>query len=258
MKHLLSLALFSLLLASCAGDLGLTGESNEGAVIGKYKTMTIVGDYMYAVNNTQLLTIDLTDKANPKEIDKQDIGEAIENLYQVEEVLFIGSQTNMHIYALGENGIPQVKSDTPYMNLGEDINVCDPVIANQDIAYVTLSTDVWQNVNGCGQQISFNELRTYDVSDLENPSLVNTYNCNSPQGMSIDGNYLFMSDGNAGFKVFELDHSGKTTLIGTYGGSSYDVIAKDKKLLVVSKEEIRQFDYSNINDLTLYSTLDLR
>lgn len=258
MKQILSFAFFSLLIASCTGDLGFTGESNDGAVIGKYKTMTIVGDFMYAVNNTQLLTFDLTDKANPKEIDKQDIGVAIENLYQAENVLFIGSQTNMHIYALGENGIPQAKSDTPYMALGEDVNVCDPVIANSDIAYVTLSTDVWQNINGCGQEVSFNELRTYNVSDLENPYLVNTYSCNSPQGMSIDGNFLFMSDGSFGFKIFELDHSGNAKLIGQYDGASYDLIAKDRKLLVISKEEIRQYDYTDINDLTLYSTLDLR
>lgn len=258
MKHVFGLLMFSLLLFSC-GKSPVMGTSDEGEIVGKYKTLVAVDNFLYAVNHTQLITFDMTDKENPVEVDKKDVGMDIENLYHVDRALFIGSQTNLHIYQIAENGIPTKKSDTPYIRFGDEITTCDPVIADQDIAYVTLSSDFWNRVNGCPTLVTINELRAYDVADLENPQLKGVYQLNNPMGLSIDGDYLFVSDGDAGVAIFEVDHDGYATLINTIPGfPTYDLSAENNKLLVVSEEEIRQYDYSDINDIKLYSTLSLR
>jgi len=140
-----------------------------------------------------------------------------------------------------------------------DVTPCDPVVAEQDIAYVTLSSSFWNAEDPCGSIVNVNELRAYDVTDLSNPILKNTYNMTSPKGLSIDGDFLFVSNTEEGFSVFEVDHSGNVWLKENITGfTSYDLIAKDGKLLVVSPDEIRQYDYSDINDIRLYSTLSLR
>lgn len=258
MKYTFLFAILSLFLFSCSGP-EFWGNSDEGQIVGKYKTMLSVDNYLYAVNNSQLITFDMTDKANPVEIDKKDVGEDIENLYETEKVLFIGSQTNLHIYDLKSNGIPVEASSTPYVNFGDEITVCDPVAATNDIAYVTLSSSFWINDGGCPTVANVNEIRSYDVKDIENPIFVSSRQMENPQGLSIDGDYIFVSEGNTGFNVYKIDHTGNMDYVtSNYDGSSYDLFAKDGKLLVVSEEEIRQYDYSDINNIILYSKLELR
>lgn len=258
MKQVFGLLMFSLLLFSC-GKSSVLGTSDDGEIVGKYKTLVAVDNFLYAVNHTELVTFDMTDKENPVEIDKKDVGVDIENLYHVDRALFIGSQTNLHIYQIAENGIPTKKSDTPYIRFGEEITTCDPVIAEQDVAYVTLTSSFWNRVNGCPTLVTINELRAYDVQDLENPQLKGVYQLSNPMGLSIDGDYLFVSDGDAGVAIFEVDHEGFATLINEIPNvPTYDLSAQNNKLLVVSEDEIRQYDYSDINDIKLFSSLSLR
>lgn len=261
MKNLFVVAIFALLFgASCDSNSSVFGTSDEGAISGKYRTILVVDNFMYAVNDSELITFDITDNENPAELDKKDVGVDIENIYHSEGNLFIGSKSHLHIYAIASNGVPTKKSDTEYVQFNnDDVTPCDPVVASQDMAYVTLSSTWWNDEDPCGSAIDINELRVYDVSNLENPLLVETTEMNSPKGLSIDGDYLFVSNGDQGFTVYEVDHKGNTTRINQeLGFTSYDLIAKDGKLLVVSTEEIRQYDYTDINDIKLYSTVSLR
>jgi len=262
MKNFIALfAFIGLLAASCSNsDLGIVGTSDQGQITGKYNTMMVVGNYMYAVNNTELITFDLIDDSNPVEIDKQDVGTDIENIYHSENTLFIGSRSQLHIYAISDEGVPTQKSSTEYVSFSEfGMTPCDPVVASEDVAYVTLSTTFRDFDDPCGSMIDVNELRAYNVEDLTNPVLISTTQMNNPQGLSIDGDYLFVSDGEFGFSVFEAQHNGLVEKItDVYGFAAYDLIAKDGKLLVVSPDEIRQYDYSDINDIKLFSSLSLR
>ncbi len=261
MKNLFAVVLFAMIFAvSCDNDAGFIGTSDEGAISGKYKTMLVVDQFMYAVNDSELISFDISDGENPQQIDKQNVGMDIENLYHSEGTLFIGSRSQLHIYSIAANGIPEQKSSTDYLNFDAmEVTPCDPVVAQKDIAYVTLSSSVWNADDPCGGMIDVNELRAYDVSDLTNPVLKETFNMHSPKGLSIDGDYLFVSNTEQGFSVFEVDHQGEVWLKENITGfTSYDLIAKDGKLLVVSPDEIRQYDYTDINDIRLYSTLSLR
>ena len=256
MKYILSFFLLSFVLVSCTKvtEVDVNGDS---AISGKYNTIKVVGDFIYAVTDSELITIDKTDNDNPKEIDRQELGDRIENLYEAENVLFIGSETDMYIFTLASNGIPEMQSETAHIEFSDEVEVCDPVIAKNDIAYVTLSSVQPDNSVPCGGMIEINELRTYNIADLTSPKQVNTVNLDSPQGLSIDGDILFVTNLNGNTNVYDVNHNGGMNLVGVIPGGAHDVIATDGKVLIVSKTEIKQYDYSNIDNIIHYATIKL-
>jgi len=231
--------------------------NGDSAISGKYNTMKIIGDYIYAVTDSELVTIDRSDAENSIEIDRQQISSRIENLYEAEGVLFVGSEVDMHIFKVADNGIPELQSSTQHIAFSDEVEVCDPVVANQDIAYVTLSSVQPDNSQPCGGEIVIDELRTYDVSDLTAPKLVNVQEMNSPQGLSIDGDLLFVTNLHANTMVYQVDHAGSTDLVAFIPGGAHDVFAANGKVLIVSKTEIKQYDYSNVSDIIHYATIKL-
>lgn len=256
MKQVLGLFVCALFLFSC-NEVVEYDATQDSAISGKYNTMKVIGDFIYAVTDAELVTIDISDPENPNEIDRQELGETIENLYETENVLFIGSEFDMHIFTINENGIPELQSSTQHIEWGgTQIGVCDPVVAQEDIAYVTISSQA-PSGDPCGGWIEIDELRVYDVHSLSSPELVETISMSAPQGLSVDGDLLFVTNLNSSTIVYELDHQGGLNQVNTIDGGAHDVIAVDGKVLIVSTTEINQYDYSNVNDIRHYATLKL-
>lgn len=257
MRHLLSFFAFTLFFFSCT-DITEVDVNADSAISGKYNTMRVVGDYIYAVTDTELITIDKSDSEFPVEIDRHELGGQIENLYAAEQALFIGSETDMHIFELKTNGIPELRSSTEHIDFADEpVEVCDPVIAEKDIAYVTLSSEQPDNSIPCGGTTQVNELKIYNVADLGSPKLVETIAMDSPQGLAIDGDLLFITNLNTGTDVYRVDHQGNVKLESHIEGGAHDVIALNNKVMIVSKTEINQYDYSNVQDITHYGTIAL-
>lgn len=242
-------------MASCRFGNGLENEIATPPT-GKYETMVLTENFMYAVNNTDLITFDIRDRENPKEINRQEIGSEIENLFESSGTLFIGSSSRMHIYSIEKSGIPAEKSETTYSNVGlsEDVQVCDPVIAKDNRAYVTL-TNVAIDVP-CGTA-NVNELRMYDVQDLSTPSLMQRLDLISPMGISISDNYLFVANMND-VQVFDISSPAEMKFVTKYPTEGcYDVIAKNNKLFFVSKKHIKQYGFNDVRDIVLETTMTL-
>ena len=126
---------------------------------------------------------------------------------------------------------------------------CDPVIADDDHAYVTLRSGV-----ACSN--GSNQLDVLDISLLTSPTLVKSYPLTNPRGLSKDGNTLFICDGAEGIKVYDATDVKNVKLITQVKGfESNDVIAYNGVAIVVAKEGLRQYDYSNLNHLRLLSTI---
>ena len=95
---------------------------------------------------------------------------------------------------------------------------CDPVIADQDYAYVTLHAGT-----SCGG--SANELDVLSAQDITQASLVKTYPMTSPSGLSKDGSMLFVCDG-ASVKAFNAaDPTNLQLLTELNVSNAYDVIS---------------------------------
>jgi len=219
MNHLKFL-LFALAMIS----LSCSQESDSPPLSGtnsSYSSLLTLGDFMYQVNSTSIVTFDISNPAEPKEIDKQIVGFDIESISSFGGVLFIGSGEALHIFEVGNDGIPERRSQTNYSEFEEDQTPCDPVVSDGKHAFVTLSTSLFLEEGPCNRAEPVNELRIYNVTDITKPEEVNRVEMNGPKGLAVDGDFLFVCDG------------------------------------VIGKGELRQYDYSDITQMALLSTLDL-
>lgn len=231
-------------------------ESDQSSLNGSYAKLLTVGNYLYAINDSELATFDITDKENPIELNKQDVGFKIENIYHSNGVLFIGSESALHIFIIKENGVPERKSETSYFN-SAGITSCDPVIVSGNYAFVTLSTITNPN-SSCFRSIPVNELRIYDISDIENPVFVTSLNLDIPKGLAIDGQYLFVCLEKTGLVVLDISNIEKPEKVYQLEQfESYDVIAKDGLLMIVCPTEIREYDYSDIQNIKYLNSIDI-
>ena len=169
----------------------------------------------------------------------------IETIYPFKNKLFIGSTTGMYIYDVSTPGSPVKQSQFTH------VRSCDPVVADDNTAWVTLRSGTT-----CGGIT--NRLEAVNITDITKPTLINTYSLTNPFGLSKEGNVLFVCDGKDGIKVFDAADAKNVKLMKHITGmETYDVIAWNYKALVVAKDGLYQFDYSNLNNIRLLSKIGL-
>lgn len=255
MNKLIYIFILAVVLFSCAQENG--SDQPTSGTNGSYSGMVIVDEFMYRVDNESLTTFDISNTQDIVQVDRQLVGFLIESIFQMEGILFIGSGEALHIFEIGEQGIPNRKSQTNYSQFSTDQTPCDPVISDGNHAFVTLSS-VLSNDGPCGRLVMVNELRIYDIADLSAPEEVNTIEMITPKGLAYDGDLLFVCEHTGGLKVFDKSDVLDLKLLHHYEEiETYDVIAKDGLLIVIGQGAIYQFDYSSLGELTLLSTLEL-
>ncbi len=247
--------LLALAFLRCTKEAGSPAPSSSNTGVGgSYSVFMIVGDYLYTITNTDIKTLSLEDPANPKLIDTQRIGENVESIFNLDNRLFIGSGSGLYIYRIKDDGIPQFVSSFAYDQF--PIRPCDPVVANDSFAFVTLNT-----VNGAcrGTEIQLNQLAIFDITDINNPVMINTYPLSGPKGVGLDGNTVFVCDNEEGLKIFDVTNKYDIKLIKQFGGfTAYDVIPFDGLLLVVGPENLYQFDYSDLDNIHQVSKIAIK
>ncbi len=215
---------------------------------GAYSRLVPVDDRLYAVDQTSLITFDIADVDQPVEVDRQEVGRTIETLYHHAGNLFVGSRTGMFTYSI-EEGLPRRRGEFNYSNLPFEVEPCDPVVANSTTAYATLYTsdDI---TDECGRIRSVQTLVAMDVTDLNDPKLIRTYDVLTPRGLSLENDLLFVCNDHNGVTVFDVaDPQHVTELSRVSDVQAFDAIAKDGVLTVVGATELVQFDYSDPSNL---------
>jgi len=257
MNKLIAFLLTFILLSSCANDSNSTLPTS--GTNGSYSGIVIVDNFMYQVDTESIFTYDVTNPEEIEQIDRQVVGFLIESIFHMEGILFIGSGEALHIFEIGENGIPERKSQTNYTAFSEDQTPCDPVVSDGEHAFVTLSSVRSFEFDGpCPRTVLLNQLRIYDIEDLTNPIEVNVIEMINPKGLTYDGNYLFVCENEGGLKVFDKSNVMDLQLIHHFKGiNTYDAIAKNGLLIVIGEGAIYQFDYTSITGMELISTLNL-
>ncbi len=256
--YIISLFALSLLVSSCDADGTFAAQESIGEVLsGSYANMLTLGDKLYVLGDGQLKTLSLANPEKPEQIDSKVLDFDIESLFISDGNIFVGSPAGMRIYTLDAEGIPEFRSLTPYEAIGE-IQPCDPIVANKDNAYATLSTSVEVN-DGCWRSVQLNELRVYDLENLEQPILINTLEMEEPKGIGLDGEHLFICENRDGLKILDVADPLDIKEIDHFPDfRAFDVIPANGLLLVVGPELLHQFDYTDITNVTKLSTLDLQ
>jgi len=210
---------------------------------GSMARFALVNDYLYAVNRANLQVLNTNNPANPVHTATRFIGWNIETIYPFKQKLFIGSSTGMFIFNINNPALPVNEGAFTHAR------ACDPVVADDNFAYVTLRAG-----NFC--QGTNNQLDIINVQNLPSVSLVKTYNMTNPFGLAKDGNLLFICDGKDGLKVYDSGNVLNLQLRKHIKGmETFDVIAANSILLLVAKDGLYQYSYSNPDNIHLLSKI---
>ena len=237
---------FALLIVSCSAE-DASFNANDSGQGGSLARFAIVNDFLYIVDNKDIATYSVLNPETPVFIQEEEIDYGIETIYPFNDYVFIGSQTGMYVYDIATNGVPQFVSEF------EHVETCDPVVANTDYAYVTLRSG-----RSCGGFVEVNRMEIINIQDINNPYLEGTIDMQNPKGLGIDYNQdvLFVCDGTLGVLVYDINIPHSPVYTTTISGfEANDVIVNNGTLIVVGPEGVRQFDYSDINNITELSML---
>jgi len=207
----------------------------------------ITENTLFAVDNTTLHIFSLDDPVSPEFSKDFNAGWGIETLFILGENMFLGTQTGMRIFDISVPNSPMYISDFWHAT------GCDPVVVQDDLAYITL-----RGGNTCGNEV--NQLIVVSIKNIREPEELKAYAMDGPYGLGIDGSTLFICDGDAGLKVFDVSDPYQITrnqLAVFPDVFGYDVIPIDGVLLLIGDDGLYQYDYTKVTDIQLLSKISV-
>ncbi|MBE7173662.1 MAG: hypothetical protein INR73_24025 [Williamsia sp.] len=198
----------------CSKDAGSALVGTPSGTGGSLARFTLLGTYLYTVDDRQLKVFDVTNAGDPVLKNTIDVGISIETIFPFKDKLFIGSSSVVYVYSVADPAKPQKLSEavSPLIRWR-----CDPVVAKDTVAFATLRT------NGpCGGTQSI--LACYDIKDVYNPVQKGSYFVSEPYGLGYAGDVLYVCD-KSGLLVFDISKAYQPKLLKSLSGASYvDVI----------------------------------
>jgi hypothetical protein len=242
----LSLLFAAAALIVSAGSCNKGNEAYTGPDVGTGGSLarfTITLNHLYVVDSRKLYTFSLYDPANPVKVFTNEIGFDVETIFTWKDKLFIGSRDAMYVYSVANPGEPSL------LGTANHVRACDPVVANDSIAYVTVRTG-----SNCGG--NNNALLVYDLKNVLQPVQKNVINLQNPHGLGIQDNTLFVCDEKYGLKVYDISmpytpiQKAKIT-----GETFYDCIPYENILICMINGGIAIYDITDRDNITLLSKI---
>lgn len=215
---------------------------------GSMARFTLMEGHLFAVDQNTLRVFDVVNPAEPKFVKPIDLGWGIETIFPFQQKLFIGSNRGMHIYDASTPSAPT------RMAVYEHVLSCDPVVVNEEHAFVTLRSG-----NFCVNGV--NELHVIDIKDPYQPKLKKAYPMLNPHGLGLAEQFLYVAEGKHGLKSFNVKDIlsiDKNQLEFLPSMKSVDLIPGPKSLIVIGPDGVCQFDYSNPASLKKLSCIQVK
>lgn len=229
--------------ASASPIKSLGGANGQAGSLSRFAT---VANYLYVANRYSITPIDITNAINPivKPTTVQFLAE-FETLYGFNNSLLVGSPIGMYILNLSNPAVPALQGTFRHWR------GCDPVVAQNNTAYVTV-----RGSGACGG--TRNNLDAIDITNLNQPTLIKTYQLENPFGLGIFNDKLGVCDGSAGFKIYNATNSNNLQLQSTVNNiNAFDVIMNDERALLIAKDGIYQYNITNSSNPVLLSKISI-
>lgn len=221
-----------LILAGCSSDSDNNISSTGDGTGGSTAIFALKGDYLYAVDNTDLTVFSLLNTSGPVKVNDLQIGFQIETLFADGDFLYVGSRSGMYIYSLQNPENPE------YLSSAQHFTACDPVVANSTHAFVTLHSNT-----RCGNNI--NQLQVYDIANPQAPVMIHARNLVSPKGLGLYGHYLIVCDDV--IKVFDITNASEPVLATSIPAECHDVIITGNTLFAVGNHAVYNYTLNAAN-----------
>ena len=207
-----------------------SGTVGKGGSIARF---TIVDNYLYLVDVSTLKVFNISNPQNSTLTTSIGLPFGVETIFPYKDKLFIGSRDGMYIYSLANPALPT--------KLGEARHVrsCDPVVANDSIAFVTLLGS-----QPCGTAQS--GLYIYNITNITAPTLIKTNLMNTPVGLGLADSILYVCQKNSGMSIFNVSNPATPILRKTITTQNFeDVIPYNNLLICYISTGLVLYDISN-------------
>lgn len=215
------------------------GTGSAYGVGGSMARFGLYKDFLYIVNNNNLHTFKLNSSSQVTLLNSSYVSWNVETIFITDNHLFLGTQNGLVVESLDVPEKPVQIGSFSHMT------ACDPVVIKGDLAFVTLKG---------GTTCRGGNLNQMDVVQMSNGytkfALLKTYPMFGPQGLGIDGDLLFLCDGDAGLKIFNIADPLAMTSVATFPSiNAYDVIPMNKYLFMIGEKGFMLYDYNNIQNI---------
>lgn len=217
-----------------------------GSAGGSLARFTLMNQYLYTVNQSTLGLYNVSQPANPVAGSSISLSQQVETIFPYEQYLFIGSPIGMLIYDASNPGQPVFKSQLLHFY------ACDPVVAQNGYAYVTLRTGTICHT------ANVNEMDVINLADMSHPSLVTTLSLTNPHGLAVDGSHLIVCDGAGGIRFLDVSDKSAPKIISTISDvNAIDAITLNGLLIVVAQDGLYQYDDHDFSNPKLLSKINI-
>lgn len=229
------------MLSSAGGKNG--GAPQAGSAFGIGGSMARFGlynDYLYAVDHSNLYIFDVKNPESPNDIGKQNVGWDVETMFIYDGHMFFGTQSGMRIFTLEVATVPTYVGDFWH------VTSCDPVVISDGYAYVTL-----RGGSRCGSNVNRLDVLKLSENYTQN-ELLASYPLHGPYGLGIDDQTLFVCDGDAGLKIYDVAdklHIDDHQIAAFSDINTFDVIPFEDYLFMIGDDGFYQYDYSDLNNI---------
>lgn len=220
------------LIPESAVPASFAGNGNDG--IGSVNRIAYSNEHVYVISRTFLTAF--SDVGNLELLSSEQIGWQMETIYPYDDKLFIGTQGSMEIIDISTPGLPQP------IGTFRHANGCDPVYPIDNVAYVTVRAGDETETACPGTE---NTLFALDIQQIDSPVAVQQITMESPFGMTMIGDKLYVGEGSNGLKIF--DASNRLNLqLESWDSTiqAYDVIAHPIRpdiLLITGPDGLNQY-----------------
>ena len=224
-----------------------TGNSNSAN--GTINRIALLNNHVFVIGASKLYNFDNTG-SSMNFVEEKFISSDLETIYPQNDKLYIGTRFSMIV--VDATNPSAVQEQGSYWHPTS----CDPVLPMGNLAYLTLRTG---DFSGCAGDE--NALHVVDITNPSNPTAMNVIPMNSPYGMTMISNYLFVAEGTNGLKIF--DATDPVNLVQVHSDNSvvaYDMMAHPTNpniLLTTGENGLSQYSIDFLNlDLSMLSSVN--
>ncbi len=211
---------------------------------GSLARFTISGNYLYLVDDNNLKVFQITDPQNSILVKTVPLRFGIQTIYPYKDKLFIGAIDGMYIYSIANPVDPVLLGEARHTRS------CDPVVANDSTAFVTLRGN-----QPCGPVED--GLYIYNIKNITSPVLLNKQLIPTPHGLGLQDSVLYVCQKSNGMSIYNVSNPQTPTLRKTLTGKIFeDVICYDGLIICYVSTGIAIYDISNLTSPVLLSEVN--
>lgn len=231
-----TLFLLILTLFACSNDANdfspdLSGTGTGGSLA----KFTVLNNHLVVLNGQNVRNYSIEPGGELRFINEIFVGGQLETIFPYgNNNLLIGSSNAVHFLGIQNDG------QIAYVSAYEHLTACDPVVAQDGIAFSTLK------ISDC-RSGTIDFLEAIDISDIENPQVLKVYETQSPFGLAIRNSRLFVCE-KGGLTMYHYTENGTLTEIDFQtlpDAIPLDVIVSDTHLVIRTDNGFYNMSYGD-------------